>query len=517
MEPRDRLGQVLLLLPTAMLPSCFQVHPSEPLTDLHWWHLKLLLRKKQPPSDIEKQTLAEVERDIEEYDLAIAQLQSAVASLKSQRDAAKDYVSRHKSLLAPIRRLSNDVLVEIFTYLCSDTFLDTNRTLTSLPQLDLCQVCKYWRSLVNDSPLLWSTLDFATCPSCIGGRISDPTLLNLANLVLTRSGNCPLTIGLSDFHDVHPVSALLLQNADRWLSASVAGGSQCFFSVSSFPRLKHLELNYELGDIQTIPVMSSLESLIISSHRPFSLSDFPWKQLKRLTLEASLASQCASIVSWCVQLEHIALTFKSYDSLPSVSIVSQTITSATLNWAEEGCEELLSLLQLPQLHTLDLYDCHFYADSFIAHLPSITNLNLKYLSFDHHLLALLRLFPTVTHLSIQKSSFGWMQSKPLLAFFSELHPTSGPQSRTLLPRLTHLDMLLVIDGNVVICPGLATAFVEMVKSRVMDSEGRLEHRLQTVRFSMPDYCLNHELISSLAYLLEIGIAISIRDSCGFIL
>ena len=491
-----------------MLPSCFQV--QEPLTDLHWSRLKSLLRKNQPPSDIENQTLAKVEHDIEEYDLAIAQLQSAVASLKSQRDSAKDYVSRYKSLMAPIRRLSSDVLVEIFTDICSDTTLSTGHALTHLPQLDLCQVCKYWRSLVNDSPLLWSKLRMVLYENEYS--ISDTTLLYLANLVLTRSGNCPLTIGLFHFHDVQPVSALLFQHADRWLSAFVRGCSQRFFSVSSFPQLKHLELDCELDDIQTIPTMSSLESLIISqlsAHRPLSLPDFPWKQLKRLTLDASLVSQCASIVSWCVQLEHIVLTFGLCDSLPSVSIVSQTVTSATLQGAEEGCEKLL--LQFPQLHTLDLYSCHFPADSLTAHLPSITNLNLKNLSFDRDLLALLRLFPTVTHLWIRDYSFSCMhESEPLLAFFSELHPTGPP----LLPRLTHLDMR--ISGNGVICPGLETAFVEMVKSRVM--EGRLEQGLKTVRFSMPDfYLLNHELISSLAYLLELGITISIQDGCGSIL
>ena len=503
-----------------MLPSCFQVHPSEPLTDLHWSHLESLLRENQPPSDIEKQTLAKVEHDIEEYDLAIARLQPAVASLKSQRDLAEDYVSRQKSLLAPIRRLSSDLLVEIFTYLCSNTVLGASRTFTHLPQLHLCQVCKYWRSLVNDSPLLWSALEFTANddPDCSEDRISDPTLLYLAHLVLTRSGNCPLTIGLFNLHDVHPVSALLLQHANRWLSAFVRGCSPRFFSVSSFPQLKHLDFRFESSDTQTTPAMPSLESLIInqlSSHRPLSLSDFPWKQLKRLMLYASLVSQCASIVSWCVQLEHITVVFAEQlaeDLLPPVSIVSQTITSATLKWAEEGSEKLFSLLQFPQLHTLNLYDCHFSADSLTAHLPSITNLNLQNLDFDHDTLVLLRLLSTVTHLSFQVSRFHCMQPSCTLDFLSKLHPTD-PQSRTLLPRLTHFDMLI---GGTETWPGLAAAFIEMVKSRVM--EGQLETRLESVRFTAPDDCLlNHELISSWASRLKDDMAISIEDRCGLIL
>ena len=270
---------------------------------------------------------------------------------------------------------------------------------------------------------------------------------------------------------------------------------------------------------QTTPAMPSLKSLIIGQlsvhRRPFSLSDFPWKQLKRLALDTSPVSQCASIVSWCVQLEHIALTFGSCDSLPSVSIVSQTITSATLNWAEEGCEKLFSLLQFPQLHTLESECCHLPADStypFITYSPTITNLFLKDLRSNHGLLVLLGLLPTVTHLSF-RNSWRQIQIKTLLDFFSKLHPTD-PQSGTLLPRLTHFDMLLTV-ACVKTGPSLATAFVEMVKSRV--TENWSEQQLKSVRFSVPNCCLNHELISSLAYLLKVGIAISIQDRCGFIL
>ena len=263
-----------------------------------------MLCENQPPSDLEKQTLAKVEHNIEEYDLAIARLQSAVVSLKSQRDLAKDYVSRLKSLMAPIRRLSNDVLVEIFTYLCPDTVLSNNRTLACLPQFHLCQVCKCWRSLVNDSPLLWSTLELLIDtgrPDYIFSQdfIYTPTLSNLANVILNRSGNCPLTIKLHDHRDVHPVSVLLLKHADRWLSASVTGCSQRlnFFSVSSFPQLKHLNFSLRRGDTQITPAMPSLESLAISqlAHRP--LPNFPWSQLRRLRLGALFLSHCLTVYS----------------------------------------------------------------------------------------------------------------------------------------------------------------------------------------------------------------------------
>ena len=326
-DARAILGQVCRLWDsTAMLyPSC---HPSEPLTDLHCSRLKSLLRENQPPSDLDKQILAKVEHDIEEYDLAIARLQSAIVSLKSQRDSAKDYVSRHKSLLAPIRRLSNDVLLEIFTYVCSRTILNTSRCFTILHQFDLCQVCKHWRSLVNATPLLWSILETSLYPLKLKVPISDTNLLNLADLFLTKSGNCPLTITLTDhYNDLHPVSVLLLQHADRWLSASFLRCNPPLSSVSSFPQLKHLDLSDSY--VQAIPAMPSLESLAIGKPFPlltFPLPELPWNQLRRLRLyETSPLPHCAFklFLPSCIQLPRVIAIEFGCDWRAPVSSASQ--------------------------------------------------------------------------------------------------------------------------------------------------------------------------------------------------
>ena len=499
---------------------CSRSSLAEPLTDLHWSRLESLLRKNQAPSNIEQQTLAKVEQDIQEFDLEIARLQSAIVSLEYQRNAAKIYVSKYKSLVAPIRRLSNDVLVEIFMDICADITLYTYGS--RLPPFHLCQVCKYWRSLVDDSPLLWSTLKVMLHPTEDEHFISDTTLLNLANLVLTKSGSCPLTIELADCNtEIHPVSALLLQHADRWLSASVSGCDQHISSISSFLQLKHLNISYGPGNIQITRVMPSLESLDIylpvTPHLP--LPNFPWNQLRRLTLDTPLLSHCAFVISQCIQLQRLTLKL---DDRPlergqedfSVFIASQTITSLVLRcMQEEECKKFFALLQFPQLHVLELDDCHLPASStypspFIAHSLSITSLSLVALTFSlEDLLALLRLLPTVTHFSFFQ--YSWKEKGTFEDFFSKLRPAYPSESRTLLPRLTHMEMeFLLFPGE---ADPATTAFVEVVKSRVA------ENRLKSVRFSLLNHCLNHDLISSLAYLPKVGIAISIQDGCGRIL
>ena len=215
--------------------------------------------------------------------------------------------------------------------------------------------------------------------------------------------------------------------------------------------------------------------------------------------------------------EHITL-FIWPDRLPPVFIVSQTVTSATLKWVEEeGCQNLFPSLQFPKLHTLELDSCPLPVDSIYPFIPdslSITSLFLTDFGFVHDLPVLLRLLPTITHFSFQNSRFCHIRPPgTLLDLFSNLH--SIDSRTTLLPCLAHFDMRVQgVDAE--IDHGSATcAFVEMVKSRV--TENHLEQRLKSVRFSVPDCCLNDELISSLAYLPKVGITISIQDRCGFIL
>ena len=233
--------------------------------------------------------------------------------------------------------------------------------------------------------------------------------------------------------------------------------------------------------------------------------------MKRLALDAQFLSRYAFDVSRCIQLQHLALNGWSLglDSLP-VSIASQTLISLTLIRIDER-EKFFPLLQFPQLHTLELDDCHLpagstYPSPFIAHSLSITSLSLKDLKFSlKDLLALLRLLPTVTHfLFYQYSCKGILED-----FFSNLRHAHPSESKTLFPCLTHMEMQVRFHDDEK--DPVTSAFAKLVKSRVPGNQ------LKSVRLLVLDQCLNHDLISSLAYLPKVGIAISIQDKCGRIL
>lgn len=63
--------------------------------------------------------------------------------------------------LSPIHRLSEELLVDIFTTFIAEAFLVANKTsrkITTCPQDVLMQVCHHWRCLVPSTPACWTTV-----------------------------------------------------------------------------------------------------------------------------------------------------------------------------------------------------------------------------------------------------------------------------------------------------------------------------------------------------------------------
>ena len=501
-------------------PNCHCFSPSEPLAKSHWSHLESQLRRNQPPSNIEIQTIASLERDIEGYDLEISRLQSVIVSLQLKRHLANDYVSKHKSLSSPIRRLPNEVLLEIFKIACGVDYQMAN-----VPQFALSHVCSHWRSIVNASPILWSTFrkTFYNIDKC-KARMS-----NVINMFLTKSMDRPLTLNLAygDFTGDDDAFQLLLDQSHRWMDVTLrfneAALSYTFAASGGFPRLERLDLvdgasptkALRLGVIPRLRSLSINVAMIEANRR-----DLPWNLLRDVRLLGTTSSHCTDIFSWGTQLQYVTLLdgVLASDDLAG-PIVSSTIVSVTLR--PRVCvynEQFFRLAQLPRLHTLQLEYGRFPSSctySFVAHSPLLTNITFKWLTFEHldTVLGLLRLLPSVTNLFWQQD---WSDVKwgTVHNLFSHLHPFN---SKILLPRLQHFEMEISDPEKKV--GGLdATigSFVQMVRARWVEVEHPHE-RLRSVRLSFPHRCFNHDLIRPLDYLRKVGLRISIQDECGFIL
>ncbi|KAH6873691.1 hypothetical protein BKA70DRAFT_1352459 [Coprinopsis sp. MPI-PUGE-AT-0042] len=106
------------------------------------------------PSDSElcdiKHLVAEVEPDIDMYNAQIEEI-------KRHRDACIRFVESHRALIAPIKRIPDDILRSIFMLCLPEEELRGMMRSYEAPLL-LSYVCRRWRALTLDAPIMWSYL-----------------------------------------------------------------------------------------------------------------------------------------------------------------------------------------------------------------------------------------------------------------------------------------------------------------------------------------------------------------------
>ncbi|THU78164.1 hypothetical protein K435DRAFT_876935 [Dendrothele bispora CBS 962.96] len=156
--------------------------------------------------------IAAMELDLKEYVTHLHRLQAAVDAMVAKADQLKRLLSMKQSLMAPIRKLPDDILTLIFE-LCP--FDITGLRKKSPAFMD---VCSHWRDVVLSSPTVWSFFS-----------ISSSSRMRSFNLQLDRSRACPLNVdvGLKGTDIYYMVGSrtspfqlfgVLVQHSYRWKS-----------------------------------------------------------------------------------------------------------------------------------------------------------------------------------------------------------------------------------------------------------------------------------------------------------
>ncbi|KAK7001440.1 hypothetical protein R3P38DRAFT_2559064 [Favolaschia claudopus] len=140
-----------------------------------------------------KSLVAEPTRQLLALDKEISQLQKSVEKLQEERQTLSTYVDEYKALISPIRRVSQDVLSEIF-FACLPTHRNCVMSASEAPVL-LGRICSSWRALSLATPRLWASLHIAE-PRVRSGLHDDKIVqrLEVMKTWLGRSGQCPLSI-----------------------------------------------------------------------------------------------------------------------------------------------------------------------------------------------------------------------------------------------------------------------------------------------------------------------------------
>ncbi|KAF8996148.1 hypothetical protein BDQ17DRAFT_1250108 [Cyathus striatus] len=146
--------------------------------------------------------------DIRDIGIEIDMLRRQWDLLLEKRSKIHDLAEQHRALISPARRLSRDILEEIFLA-CLPADRNPCMSATEAPML-LTQVCSSWRSIARSAPRLWSAIHIAlplvsaTQYSPVGYlslreekvRLRMDHLATATKQWLDRSGACPLSISV---------------------------------------------------------------------------------------------------------------------------------------------------------------------------------------------------------------------------------------------------------------------------------------------------------------------------------
>ncbi|KAJ7364909.1 hypothetical protein DFH08DRAFT_1073427 [Mycena albidolilacea] len=381
--------------------------------------------------------LARVEARIEEMEIVLSQLKELRASLKTPIDA-------HRTLISPLRRIPQDVLLAIFSS-CLPSEHNALIDPAEAPLL-LGRICRHWRDVTYTTPMLWSSIHIP----CLDYLHAPPNMISgLERTVeawLERSSACPLSVSV--FDDInypsngvekHPLILQLLPISRRLSHLTLVGDAELLRPIlrlgsESLPVLKRIWIQATRHQIfgddadhtnaLQIPTLEDVTLQITSDADPLALP-LKWSQLTRIRLECHLVWR-----EWHRPAAgglDIGGAFEVLRRCPYLMHCEIRVTRPS----KDGSTLDTSPITLPHLRTLVLSGSYFQFQSWTSHLvvPKLWALRLgevategpairssatrdgslsadidtdRFTSSGLH--ELLRSFPTISHLRLSSSN-----------------------------------------------------------------------------------------------------------------
>ena len=405
------------------------------------------LQSNQAPSEDETREIKELRanplEEISIINVEIEQIEGILNSLRRKRAHIQESIDDFNTILAPVRRLSTDVLGVIFGH-CLATHQNPVMSASEAPIL-LTRICRDWRSIAFSIPRLWSRLYIPTLPIVLNDRLealrhvleSDRGMEARTEEVqrwLTLSAACPLAITLMDNDSVShpPLLDVIIESSQRWQQLELgclspkSDVSTRLLSLSpdDLCMLRELRIHslYPMIDLVTREDLwyrsgpltaEGLRSIFIAEmhqENAFPTIVSPnWKNLNHLFIHSPISLGLAhSFLSHCCNLVAclFEITLRWYDAptTPSSCILPH-LTFLSLQGDSTGCSKFFSSIEAPSLQILD-YQGYFPNESeefgLLNFLQKINSL--KTFSVDQHhftesnVLKYYTLIPSVTHL-----------------------------------------------------------------------------------------------------------------------
>lgn len=285
------------------------------------------------------------------------QMHTSLDTLIVERRKTRGIIQNCQIALSPIRRMLDELLLEIFTF-CTAMSQNFNVKPPSL----LCSVCRRWDIIVLSSPKLWCRFDI---------ELKRLPRVAIVSTHIQRSANYPLSVRLDCTTDriVHDnarflaIPNLLLRYANRWQHAELILAPPMLPNFSSakgrVSLLKSLKLeghhiSASPGDaFEEAPVLRELS--LVYRRIPDDLR-LPWSQITNCTLEGCdvfegfyvLQQISANIVEFTLRDCSGVISLDDMSPLPLPLLRSL----ALLTFHEGTTGDLLDKILCPALHSL---------------------------------------------------------------------------------------------------------------------------------------------------------------------
>ncbi|KAJ7018560.1 hypothetical protein C8F04DRAFT_381817 [Mycena alexandri] len=335
---------------------------------------------------------------VAEYDIEIAKVQAILTRMREDRSILQYHANGCASVSAPIRRLPDEMLLEIF-HLCSPlqhpTYYDDwreyyeddplSKVQRATPRyrylLQLAQVCASWRSLIMDSPALWAKIevDFTHLVNRREYSADEPILateiLGISRVFLERSALAPLQIHLRGHNfglvPYGPVLDSMVRQSHRWTHAKIWPGAYrgdfaAFASVrGNLALLESLHVSNLRNDCDFFEFAPRLTELTLEEPIP-SHPKLPWGQIRTLSYARLFSDElnyALSHLSHCTQLAKLVilrLYISARDDPFILPPLISDVQSLALGFTSESdydtespiVSELLGCFTLRRAHTL---------------------------------------------------------------------------------------------------------------------------------------------------------------------
>ncbi|KAF7348307.1 hypothetical protein MSAN_01784400 [Mycena sanguinolenta] len=335
--------------------------------------------------------------EIARIDTQIEALEITLGQLKEQRAALKGPIDAHKALISPMRRIPQDVLLEIF-FACLPTEHNAVIDPAEAP-LVLGRISRHWRDVAYSVPMLWSSIHIPA----LNYSLTPPNiLLRLEKIVeawLERSATCPLSVSLIDHTDytdpnldMNPLIHQLFAVSRRLRRLALTGDTLNFrpllqLGPEDLPQLKGLQMRYMANNpdldptnIFQVPTLEDVALFMTGSIDPLS-TPLPWSHL------TSLRFECYGL--WTNHGQEGGLDFNgALDLLRRCPNLERCEIRATKYL--EHYNGLTSPIILPHLHTLILRGLQSRFQAWISDLvvPKIRSLRIGDMVSDNTTISL---------------------------------------------------------------------------------------------------------------------------------